>query len=136
MSRSCGAVRKYRRTIPSRYLISLSSIDTSFCAPAIGDIGGADQREIVLIGIDEDNAAIVVLQQISMKSGPEFQHHHVASLTSRTLWVEFNPATPCTYVLDPGSSRVLTSARASREMHAAILTPHFDQPFAVYPARA
>ncbi len=43
-------------------------------------IGGADQREIVLVGNDEDNPAVAVLEHVGAVVGIEFRHHDVGAL--------------------------------------------------------
>ena len=47
---------------------------------AIGNVGGADQAEIALIGVDEDHPLVVVLQQIGLRPVPELRDHDVAAL--------------------------------------------------------
>ena len=53
---------------------------TSSGLSLIGNVGRADQRQIILIGIDEDHPLVVVLKQIGLRPLPEFRHDDVAAL--------------------------------------------------------
>ncbi len=46
----------------------------------IGNIGGADERLVAFIWIDEDHALVVVLNQIGIRTRPEFWHDDMAAL--------------------------------------------------------
>ena len=54
-------------------IVDLTVINAHILGPTfIGNVRRADKAEIVLIGVDEDDALVVVLQEIGMGAIPEF----------------------------------------------------------------
>src|SRR5439155_26527261 len=51
-----------------------------FWSAFIRNVGGADEAEIVLIGIDEDYPLVVILEKIGLWPIPEFRHYDMAAL--------------------------------------------------------
>jgi hypothetical protein len=91
--------------------------------PIIGNVGRADQSQIVFIRIDEDDAAIVVLQQLGMRPAPEFRHHDMAAFDEPHVVSGIHAGYSLHDVLHPGSSRIDEHA-GLRDLRAAILALH------------
>ena len=79
--------------------------------PFIGNVGRADQREIVLVGIDEDHALVAVLDEIGLPALPEFRHDDVAALDQADVARRVQPGHAADHVIDPGAGGIDQRAR-------------------------
>ena len=69
-------------------------------------IGGADQREIILIGNDEDDAAVGVLEHVGAVVLVELAHHDVRALHQPHLGARVDAGAGAQHVLDPGPAGI------------------------------
>ncbi|MCY1301146.1 hypothetical protein D9M70_507400 [compost metagenome] len=67
----------------------------------IGDVRRADQRQIVLIGVDEDHPLVRVLDQIGLPPLPELRHDDMAALDQPNAAAGVEPGDPANDVVDP-----------------------------------
>src|SRR3981189_2684320 len=77
----------------------------------VGNIRGPDQTEIALIGIDENDPAIVVLKQIGLRPGTELRPHDVAALDEANAMTGVLPRLLPQDMFDPWTGRVHNAAR-------------------------
>ena len=78
----------------------------------IGDVGGADQRLVPLIGVDEDHPLVVVLHQVGVVPVPEFRDDDMAALDQPHVAGGVRPGDPADHVHDPGPGAVDKAAGA------------------------
>ena len=62
-------------------IVDLALVDRHVLGAAlIGNVGGADQRHVAFIGVDEDHPLVGVLEEIGLRPLPELRHDDVAAL--------------------------------------------------------
>ena len=103
-------------------------------ASLVGNIGRADQRQIASVRIDEDDAPVVVLEQIGMGAGPEFRHHHMAALDEPHAMGGVQARDAPQDVVDPGSRRV-DNHTGAHHMREAVSALHLQLPGVSVPLR-
>ena len=65
----------------AQQIVDLVVVDGDVLRRALeGDVGRADQRQVALVGVDEDHALVVVLQEIGLRPVPELAHDEMAAL--------------------------------------------------------
>src|SRR5262249_4123025 len=85
----------------------------------IRQVGGADQREVALIGNGEDDAAIGVLQDVGLRSVEEAAHANVAALDQPQPLARLQAEGRVEEAGDPGPSRIDEAAGAHAPALAA-----------------
>ncbi|CCE05018.1 hypothetical protein BRAS3843_1250017 [Bradyrhizobium sp. STM 3843] len=93
----------------------------------IYNVGGADQRELFLIRIDEDDATIRILQQIGLRSAPKFRHHDVASLHKPHVICGVHPGHALQDLLNPGP-RGIDQSPCPHNLRIAVLALQLEDP--------
>src|SRR3569832_2588982 len=90
-------------------------------------IGGADQREVILIGNDEDDAAVAVLEHVGAVVIVELAHHDVRSLHEPHFRPRVDARSRRQHLFAPWAAGVDQHARADHRALAAssILRRHF-----------
>ncbi len=101
----------------------------------IGDVGGADQGQIALIGIDEDQALVGVLEDIGVLPLPELAGDDVAALDQADMALAGHTLDLAEHPLDPGAGGVDQRARLDHLL-AALGMGQLDPPQPVDPAGA
>ena len=69
-------------------------------------IGGADQREIVLVGNHKDDAAVAVLKHVGAVMRIEFRHHDMGALHQPHLGLGVDAGAGRQHLLDPRSAGI------------------------------
>src|SRR6185312_14170648 len=109
-------------------IVDLAAVGGDFFGPPfIGNIGGADQRQIVLVGVDEDDTLVVVLDQIGLPALPEFRYDHVAALNQPDVAGGVLAGDALDDVVDPWSRRIGECARLHGRNSTAALVAHVDR---------
>ena len=78
------------------------------------DVGGADQREVPLVGNDEDDAVVLVLQHEGMIAVMQARHDDVAALDQADPLGRLDVRLLVEEALHPGPGRIDQAARAER----------------------
>ena len=99
----------------------------------VGDVRRPDQAEIILIGIDENHPAVVILKQIGLRSLPELRHHDVAALDQANAMAAVQPGILADHALDPWPGGIDDRARRDLDDRPGLI-PQFGAPGAVVPS--
>src|SRR6202008_4740559 len=84
-----------------------------------GDVGGADQREVALIGVHENDPLVVVLQQIGLVALPELPRDQMAALDQTDAAAAGRAGETLQSLLDPRTGGVDDATRGD----GALLAP-------------
>src|SRR5690606_28521383 len=99
----------------------------------VGNVRGADQQVIALIGIDEDHPAVVVLEEIGLASRVALAHDDVAAPDKpHAFWAR--PAQDAgKHLVDPGAGCIDQAARGNAVAGASLLL-QLDSPEPLFAA--
>ncbi|SPU76496.1 Uncharacterised protein [Brucella suis] len=100
----------------------------------IGNVGGADQRLVTFIWIDEDHALVVVLNEIGVCARPEFRNDDVAALDEAHIARRGGGSDIVDDVRDPWSGAIDDAAGAEGAGFAGIAVSGFHDPAAIFAA--
>ena len=116
-------------------VVDLAIIDRGVLRLALDrDVGGADQRQVALVRIDEDHALVVVLQQVGLVAVPELAGDDVAALHQADAAVAGRAVDAGEHILHPRPRRIDDAASAHGALSGSIA--QLDGPgIAVAPGR-
>src|SRR6185437_11661576 len=98
------------------------------------NIGCADQRLVAVVRVDENDALVVVLHQISLRPVPELARDDVAALDQPHRATRIAAEHAADHIIDPGSAGVDDGARLDDALGAVALVLQFRAPVAVLDA--
>ena len=118
-------------------VVDLGLVRRHVLGPAlVADVGGADQREIALVGVDEDHPLVVVLHQVGLPPLPELRHDDVAALDQPDVAAGVGARDPADEVVHPRAGGVDDHLRPHRPHLSGPLVAELGGPGAVLAPRA
>ena len=100
------------------------------------DVGGPDQGEVALVGVDEDHPLVGVLQQVGVVAVPELAGDEVAALDQAHTSAAVDAHRPPQHLLDPGAGGVDHGPGANLPPAAVAAVLELDPPERPVAARA
>ena len=123
---------KYSVAAASRYCVSSSEILMPCGSPVEIEVGGADQRVVALIRDGEDDAAILVLEEISAVVVEEFAHHDVTAFDQADMMRLVLPKALAQHGIDPRAGSVDQDAGFHSAAQLAVEVLQLDGPQTIF----
>ena len=121
----------------AQQVVDLAGVDRGVLGTAFDrDVGGADQREVALVGVDEDHPLVGVLQQVGLAALPELAGDQMAALDQPHAPAAVDAQRPAEHLLDPGAGSVDDGTGLNLPALAVAAVLELDLPEPVIAARA